>query len=229
MVGTVNYRQSAFPSSVRRTHLGQTNLLQGTLCAVDVDLPCCGQDEKTGLVNLRSRVRNISENGTWHQSNSLFAPRHSEADNIPCSRKNFPKVFLAGSDTRSKSRSSARDAAPIDRIQWCSRPGLSSACDRCLCKQHSPKTSLNNFEAPTQSRFAADDPVLNVDLDVLVLDLAVAFGGVVVAEHLHGANDVDPLRLWVDEDKRVAFVGRRVGRVRHGENDVNGVAWITGA
>jgi len=94
---------------------------------------------------------------------------------------------------------------------------------------NSPKTSLDDLETPSEPRFATHNPTLHIHLYILVLDLAMSFGGVVIPEHLHWADNVDPLLFGVDEHKRVAFVWGRVGRVGNGENDVDGVTRVAGA
>lgn len=79
-----------------------------------------------------------------------------------------------------------------------------------------PKSSLNNLEPSSETGSATNDTSLNIYLDVVVLDLAVTFRGVIVAHDHHWTDNLHALLLGLDEDERVSLVRRWVGRVGNG-------------
>jgi hypothetical protein len=92
-----------------------------------------------------------------------------------------------------------------------------------------PKSSLNNLEPSSETGSATNDTSLNIYLDVVVLDLAVTFRGVIVAHDHHWPDNLHALLLGLDEDERVSLVRRWVGRVGNGQDDVYGVTGVSRA
>lgn len=56
----------------------------------------------------------------------------------------------------------------------------------------------------------------------------MSFGRIVIPEDSKWSDDIDALRARLNKNERVSFVRRRVGRVGHCKNDVNGITGITG-
>jgi hypothetical protein len=53
------------PGSIRMTDLGDTDILHGGLCTVQVDLPRGGEDQQPSLVDLGAGVGDIGENRSY--------------------------------------------------------------------------------------------------------------------------------------------------------------------
>ena len=85
------------------------------------------------------------------------------------------------------------------------------------------------LESPSETRPTADDPLLHANHDILVLDLAVPFGGIIIPKDLERSDNVNSLRARLDKDERVTLVWRRVGRVGHCQNNMDSVARVTSA
>lgn len=89
------------------------------------------------------------------------------------------------------------------------------------------KTSLEHLEATAKVTRATGDGSLEVKDDVLVNDLAVTFGGVVVAEHLHWADDLNAGGFGVDKEDGVTLVLGGVFGVGLRDDNVDGAAGVT--
>ena len=66
-----------------------------------------------------------------------------------------------------------------------------------------PKTALDDFKATAPSK----NQVAQGDAHVLVDDFAMAFRGIIVTEHSHGTNDLDPGGISGDNDNALLVVG----------------------
>ena len=130
---------------------------------------------------------------------SVFLP--SEMIGLPNASRLRPRVTIS---------SSARSAAPIERMQWWMRPG--------------PRRSWRDLEA---AALAEEDVVLR-HAHVGEAEVHVAVGRVVVAEHVHRPEDLEAGRVHRHEDLRLLEVG---GRVRvgadHADHDL--AARVAGA
>ena len=99
----------------------------------------------------------------------------------------------------------------------------------CLCEKRldPPESSLDNFKASAKTSSTADDPIFNVELDVLVLHLAMTFRCIIVPHNSHGSHYLYALLPGVDNYDRVAFMLDGIGRISHGQHEVDYVSWIT--
>jgi len=96
---------------------------------------------------------------------------------------------------RSTISCSAFSAAPMDRMQWWMRPG--------------PRRSLRDLEAAADSK----QHVVLRYAHVRETEVHVAVRCVVVAEHEHGAEDLDSERVHGNQDLRLLQMARGVGIV----------------
>lgn len=83
-------------------------------------------------------------------------------------------------------------------------------------------------EALAETVFAADDAA-DGHANVLVDNLAVALGGVIIAEDSHWPYDLDALLLRVDNDERVTLVRRGVRGISYSEDDMDLVPRVASA
>ena len=127
---------------------------------------------------------------------------------IDCSDSGLPNATR--SDSRSIIDSSARSAAPIERMQWWMRPG-----PRRPCAISKPRPSPSRM-VETGTRTSSS------------VDLHVAVRRVVVAEHRQRAHDGDARRVARHQHHRLLRVARRAG-VGLAHHDEDRAARVAGA